>query len=484
MPRDLITVQVGQCGNQVGTEFWKQLCAEHGIAPDGLLKRERAGPADARLAHHQQQERHVGDRKEVFFYQADDDRYVPRAVLIDLEPRVIEAIQAGVQKGLYNSENMFTAPSGGGAGNNWASGYQQGQTHEDALFDMLDREADNSESLEGFLMTHSVAGGTGSGLGSFLLDRFHDHFPKKIVQTYSVFPNQSDMSDVVVQPYNTMLALKRLTMNADCVVVLDNTALNRLAEERLLVSQPTFPQVNSLVATVMAAATSTLRFPGNMYNDLTSLMASLIPSPQSHFLIPGYTPLTLLEGDTAGLSQIRKTSVLEIMRRLLLSQNLMVTVPIKQGCYISSLNIIQGDVDPADIYKSLQRIRERQAINFISWAPTSVHVALSRKSPFLASANRVSGLMLANHTSISKLFTTTANQYDKLRKRNAFLDSYKKQSMFAENLDEFDSSREVVGDLIEEYIAAERDDYLEWAARKTVSQIQSTGGLRTGTAVR
>jgi hypothetical protein len=28
-----------------------------------------------------------GDRKDVFFYQADDERYIPRALLIDLEPR-------------------------------------------------------------------------------------------------------------------------------------------------------------------------------------------------------------------------------------------------------------------------------------------------------------------------------------------------------------------------------------------------------------
>lgn len=33
MPREIITLQLGQCGNQIGSEFWKQLCAEHGISP-------------------------------------------------------------------------------------------------------------------------------------------------------------------------------------------------------------------------------------------------------------------------------------------------------------------------------------------------------------------------------------------------------------------------------------------------------------------
>lgn len=68
------------------------------------------------------------------------------------------------------------------------------------------------------MMLHSIAGGTGSGLGSFLLEALNDHYPKKLIQTYSVFPNSNETSDVVVQPYNSMLSLKRLTENADSVV--------------------------------------------------------------------------------------------------------------------------------------------------------------------------------------------------------------------------------------------------------------------------
>lgn len=62
----------------VGFEFWKKLCAEHGINPEGVLEPFAT--------------ENVGDRKDVFFYQADDNHYVPRAVLLDLEPRVIHSI--------------------------------------------------------------------------------------------------------------------------------------------------------------------------------------------------------------------------------------------------------------------------------------------------------------------------------------------------------------------------------------------------------
>ena len=58
---------------KVGSAFWQRLCTEHGISEDGILK-------DASIDG--------GDRKSAFFYQADDERYIPRAILVDLEPRV------------------------------------------------------------------------------------------------------------------------------------------------------------------------------------------------------------------------------------------------------------------------------------------------------------------------------------------------------------------------------------------------------------
>jgi len=452
MPCEMIMLQLGQCGNQIGFEFWKKLCKEHGISSEGILQEHASEGID---------------RKDVFFYQADDEHYIPRSVLLDLEPRVINGIMNSEYKKLYNPENIYLAKDGGGAGNNWASGYSQGEELHEEVFDIIDREADGSDSLEGFVLTHSIAGGTGSGMGSYVLEKLADRFPKKLVQTYSVFPNQesnndSMVSDVVVQPYNSILTLKRLTQSADCVVVLDNTALNRIATDRLHINNPSLTQINELVSTIMSVSTTTLRYPSYMNNDLIGLIAPLIPTPRLHFLMTGYTPLTT-EQETAN---IRKTTVLDVMRRLLQPKNMMVSTGTDRKnldhCYISILNIIQGEVDPTQVHKSLQRIRERKLANFIPWGPASIQVALSRKSPYVSTSHRVSGLMLANHTSISTLFEKALRDYDKLKKRDAFLDQFKKEAMFSDNLDEFDDSREVVQQLVDEYHAATKENYLSW----------------------
>lgn len=96
------------------------------------------------------------------------------------------------------------------------------------------------------MLTHSIAGGTGSGLGSYLLERLSDHFPKKLLHTYSVFPSDGD---VVVQPYNNLLATKRLVEHADSVIMVDNLALHKLVEDNMELSEASFRQTNQLVST-------------------------------------------------------------------------------------------------------------------------------------------------------------------------------------------------------------------------------------------
>ena len=78
------------------------------------------------------------------------------------------------------------------------------ETVSEDIIDMIDREVDGADSLEGFCLIHSIAGGTvkivlnyiliqGSGTGSYFLERLTDRFEKKLIQTYSVFPEDSEV---------------------------------------------------------------------------------------------------------------------------------------------------------------------------------------------------------------------------------------------------------------------------------------------------
>jgi tubulin gamma len=217
-----------------------------------------------------------------------------------------------------------------------------------------------------------------------------------------------------------------------------------------------------------------------MNNDLMGLVASLIPTPRCHFLMTGYTPITVAGSDKQMVKpSVRKTTVLDVMRRLLQTQNILVSSSVKKGSYISILNIIQGDVDPTQVHKSLQRIRERKLATFIPWGPASIQVALSKKSPYVDSPHKVSGMMLANHTSIRNLFKIIIEGQKKMRRRNANLHTYKQFSMFSDSLEEFDQSEESVLNLMEEYAAAEKPEYINWGAADD-QQFNMGGGMGGG----
>ena len=126
----------------------------------------------------------------------------------------------------------------------------------------------------------------------------------------------------------------------------------------------------------------------------------------------------------------------------------------------------KADPCALQVHKSLIRIRERGLASFIPWGPASIQVALTKQSPYVQTPHRVSGLMLANHTSIAsvrlhislrggfnrhrltdvpvlQMFKRIVDQYSMMRKKGVYLEQYKKEVMFSDNLDEFDDAKYV-----------------------------------------
>lgn len=441
MPGEIITLQVGQCGNQIGSQFWQQLCKEHGIMRDGTGVEIERGVRE--------------DQTEIFFSKNDDNRYTPRAILVDLEPRVVSNITSAYS--MFNPRNVHLASDGGGAGNIWAQGFQYGQQHEEELIELMDREIDNCDSLELFQLIHSVAGGTGSGVGSKLLEILSDRYSKKFVTTVSVFPEMEQTSDVVVQPYNTLLTLKRLIENSNANIVFDNSALSSIASNNLQIPNPSFAETNQLISTVLSGLTNTLRFPGYSYSSMTSIMSNLIPTPDLHFLIPSYTPFT--SDFVTHARDIRRSTAYDVILELLDKKLRMVKS--EGGLNIAMMDIIQGDIEQSDIRKLL--VKAHQRVQFVPWTSSTIHIAMLKRSPFFeAKRSPVNGLLLSNNTSIVTLFKKVISQYDRLMRRLAFIESYKRYDNEGFDIvDEFQESRDMVELLIDEYTASESMSYLE-----------------------
>ncbi|KAE8055308.1 hypothetical protein FH972_012157 [Carpinus fangiana] len=221
--REILHIQGGQCGNQIGAKFWEVVCAEHGIDSTGRYQ----GDTELQL-----------ERVNVYYNEASCGRFVPRAVLMDLEPGTMDSVRSGPYGQIFRPDNFVFGQSG--AGNNWAKGhYTEGAELIDSVLDVVRKEAENCDCLQGFQVCHSLGGGTGSGMGTLLISKIREEYPDRMMLTFSVFPSPK-VSDTVVEPYNATLSVHQLVENADECMVLDNEALYDICFRTLKLTTPSY----------------------------------------------------------------------------------------------------------------------------------------------------------------------------------------------------------------------------------------------------
>ena len=115
-------------------------------------------------------------------------KYVPRSILVDLEPGTMDSVRSGPFGQIFRPDNFVFGQSG--AGNNWAKGhYTEGAELVDSVLDVVRKESESCDCLQGFQLTHSLGGGTGSGMGTLLISKIREEYPDRIMNTFSVVPS-------------------------------------------------------------------------------------------------------------------------------------------------------------------------------------------------------------------------------------------------------------------------------------------------------
>lgn len=113
--------------------------------------------------------------------------------------------------------------------------------------DVIRKEAESCDCIQGFQLTHSVGGGTGSGMGTLIISKIREEYPGRIISTFSVFPS-SRKTDFVIEPYNATLSIPQLIENVDLCHCIDNKALFDIC---FRTEWPTYGDMNHLVSETM-----------------------------------------------------------------------------------------------------------------------------------------------------------------------------------------------------------------------------------------
>ena len=327
-----------------------------------------------------------------------------------------------------------------GAGNNWAKGhYTEGAELADTALDVVRKEAEDCDVLQGFQMTHSLGGGTGSGMGTLLMARIREEYPDRIMCTYSIVPSPK-VSNTMVEPYNAILSAHQLVEHTDETFCIDNEALADICTRSLKLSGPTFRDLNHLVSQTMSGVTTCLRFPGQLNADLRKLAVNMVPFPRLHFFMPGFAPLT-----ARGSQSYRALTVPELTQQMFDAKNMMAACDPKHGRYLTVAAVFRGRMSMKEVDEQMLSIQNKNSSYFVEWIPNNIKTAVCDIPP---RGLKMAATFIGNSTSIQDLFKRIGEQFTVMFRRKAFLHWYTGEGMDEMEFTEAESN---MNDLVSEY---------------------------------
>lgn len=270
---------------------------------------------------------------------------------------------------------------------------------------------------------HSIQGGTGSGLVTYMLDSFADMFYKKIQVANSniAAPN---MADNTTYAYNCVLAIAEQQIGLRHVF--DNECLGR--EMRKCLGSANYHEMNHLVALLNSFTTAEFWDPSSSGGSLIRERQNLVPFPELNMVVSAYVPL-LPVGSRILLTEEAFTA------EAFASNHECATVDITSGAYFACLLIYRGTTNPPKNHHIASTIRHG-SYDFVSWIPTGFsnayinqpvnHAGLSTR---LATPAK-SLVKVSNHSRmIPDSVADVRKTFDHLLTRRAFVDWYVREGM-------------------------------------------------------
>ena len=257
----MLTIQFGQCGNQLGHSLFSLLSSD-------IDSRDKTVPREINY-------RYAESAFEKWFEGiTKEGKRLARAILIDTEQKVVRKICKQTDfKWTYRPQNLI-CQAGGGSANNWAYGYLiKGPQFKEETLEAIRKESERADRLEGILLLLSSAGGTGSGVGSHFVELLREEFPTKTLIGATILPFTS--GEVGTQNYNTLLTLAKFSEMCDVDFLFENEQIHSICTSVLKNFGAKLGDINEIISRKLAAVLQ----PMENYINPSALVSLIAPHP-------------------------------------------------------------------------------------------------------------------------------------------------------------------------------------------------------------
>ncbi|CAL6035408.1 Alpha-tubulin [Hexamita inflata] len=350
---EVINVHVGQAGNQIGETCWELFNLEHNINNEGFV-----------CNGENNQDNHL----RTFYSESQSHKFTPRALFVDTDA-INNAFPFVHQLHINGSQPAHSFEAG----------------HESKIMEQVvesvRKQAEDCQNLQGFMIYRSISGGTGSGLGSAILEYLSDQFEDKS-KIEIIVRDQLDNGEQAID--NTVQAAHSMLQHSDCSFMINNAYLRDICAS--INVQPSFYNVNTIISQMVSSLTLSI-FNNCVFTSLSNIVEKLVPSPRLIFPSLSIAPFTPFQ------SPQQITDIVLEQANILSAQN---TAKLISACFMYRGHFIPKEIGQNLCLKIKQTVRFtdqccpkfstciRFGINYQNAANVSKSVVLAEKSVLFA----------------------------------------------------------------------------------------------------
>ena len=361
-------------------------------------------------------------RDTTFFIKNEKNNFTPKALFVDSNPVGLDFIKSRYSK-LYKYQNIISCGPNG-ISNTFASAYfSEGKLGLiESIKEQLRKICEESEGRKIFWIFNSLNGGTGSGLGSFIIDEINKDYKGSHKYQIAILPDTNSLS--TTECYNSVLSFNKCIESVDMNLFFSNKKITQILQQDSQCHSIPFANINRHICIALSCLTSNSR--QTMDTNINDQIGINV-YPRMHYPLLSYYPTSSIHPLSTDSPTVKELTI-----NCFNSRNIVIDTDPTFGLYINTNIFYRGNVLPRDVINSVKHIGA--GVELLDWTPAGLKIFYSDHSRFISPERDLIRVdravcMLSQHTLFREYLKGLSDKFSKYFRNKELIDLYTKEGL-------------------------------------------------------